>query len=418
MFLFAGLCVCIDLLPPHQFTNLSEIGNWTLRGSASNMKHYIRLTSGTSHQTGSICLRVPTRARDWELQIDVSLQTGSLPGDGLFLYFTQEVCPAFRSRINGFALWLRTERITTTGRVPIVFMEGTGADDPRTEIGTTTVDHPFTLHISKVNDHLTVATSRDFEYEPVGSLNKTDFLNYGYFTIHGDSHPQMDVVDVVAVRFNAMHDMMAGKYAPQRKTDFSGINRRFIEREKATRRLRKLTRRAAMEITFETVKTKRDRLDGASVDLKDALRIVAEAHGRAQHNIAEQRLTQLIRGPLVKTIELMYKKVKFAARKFEETSELLTEMWSALKTSLLDLAVETQTDLDRMKEEFVEAVQQLNLAQVNTVAIKKALKKEAADMSDASLTLLLAAVAYVEVVIFVIFFCIKRSKTHGFKKLD
>jgi mannose-binding lectin 1 len=290
MFLFVAICASDDktysLLPPHQFTNLSEIGNWTLRGAASNMKKYIGLVSGTSHQTGSICLRIPTRTRDWELQIEVSIQIGWLPGDGLFLYFTQEVCPAFRSRINGFALWLRTEKVTDSGRVPVLFMEGTGPDDPRTEIGATTVDHPFTLHVAKIGDRLTVDISQGLRYDRIGEVNNTDFLNYGYFTILADNHPQMDVVDVVSVKLSPVPDMMAGKYAPPRDADFSGINRKFIEREKANRRLNKLTRRAAMEVTFETVRTKKDRLDGAPVDLRDALRIVTEAHVRARHDIA------------------------------------------------------------------------------------------------------------------------------------
>jgi mannose-binding lectin 1 len=365
-----------------------------------------------------MCLRIPTRARDWELQIGISIETGWLPGDGIFLYFTQEVCPAFRSRINGFALWIRTERVTDGGRVPVLFMEGTGPDDLRTEIGTTTVDRAFTLHVAKIGAHLTVDASRDLEYERIGEINKTDLLNYGYFTIHGVSHPQMDLIDVISVSLNQMRDMMAGKYAPSRNADFSMINRNFIEREKAARRLHKLTRRAAMEVTFETAKTKKDVIDGAPIDLRDALRIVSEACGRAQHDITELRLADLIRGPIAKTVLLAYKKVQLAARKFDETSEILTEMWSSLKTRLLDLAVGARTDMEQMKDDFVAAVQYLNLTELDQFAVKKGLKKEAAEITDASLTLLLAAVAYVEVVVFVVFFCIKRKKTHGFKKLD
>jgi hypothetical protein len=54
-----------SLIPPLDRTNLSEVGNWTFRGSAVNMKSYVRLTSDAiTAEDGALCYRAKTAFRD------------------------------------------------------------------------------------------------------------------------------------------------------------------------------------------------------------------------------------------------------------------------------------------------------------------------------------------------------------------
>ena len=110
-------------VPPFEFTNISEIGNWTLRGSAANMKKYIRLTSTVDGDYGSMCQRVPTLFKDWQFEVEIKANNNrKIGGEGFWFYFTEEVCPEMLLQFTGFSIWINTTQTDPTGQSPIYFV--------------------------------------------------------------------------------------------------------------------------------------------------------------------------------------------------------------------------------------------------------------------------------------------------------
>jgi len=58
-----------SLSAPFEKTNLSEIGDWTMCGSAVRMKSFLRMTaSASANKYGAVCIRTPCSATGrWSL---------------------------------------------------------------------------------------------------------------------------------------------------------------------------------------------------------------------------------------------------------------------------------------------------------------------------------------------------------------
>jgi hypothetical protein len=89
-----------SLVDPHKLTDVGEIGNWTIRGSAVSMRHFIRLTSADSNRSGAICTRVPTDFRDWRVELELN----AFRGKGFYFSFSSDQCPNPETSSNGFSV--------------------------------------------------------------------------------------------------------------------------------------------------------------------------------------------------------------------------------------------------------------------------------------------------------------------------
>jgi hypothetical protein len=98
-----------SLFPPFDLTNANytEIGNWTLRGSAFHMRSFIRLTSQGSFTGGGLCHRVPLYAREWIFEAEVSAVGGDGGREFSFLY-TTELCMDEWLHFHGLAIIIHT----------------------------------------------------------------------------------------------------------------------------------------------------------------------------------------------------------------------------------------------------------------------------------------------------------------------
>jgi mannose-binding lectin 1 len=407
------------LLPPLSFTNLSEIGNWTLRGSATNMKTFIRLASNQGHQFGSVCGRLPSRFRDWELRLELSIHSGGRSGNGVRVSFSRLPCPSISDRIDGFCVWIDTQRLVTGGRALLFFMNGTGPRDPRIEAGSMKIrmtdQRRVTFIVSRVADHLTFDLVRDSVQERVGEIQSENLLSYGYFTVIGSSQDGRDIHDLISLR---IHYRESPANEPS-NIDYSTVNRKLIGLQKAQREAAKRRRRQAMATTFRYVNYSKARLlNGDNTDLREALAILGEAKQRARRDITVIRLASLIRGPIAKTVAAAYKKIKNASHKFDEINEGLAELWTSLRAQLHDLAVETHTQMAEVQADVITAVIDANLTQIDAATVKTGLKRRAQNVSDSWMTIGLATTGCIEVIGFIIFFDIRRKATAGFKKND
>jgi hypothetical protein len=412
-----------SLLPPHRFTELSEIGNWTLRGSALNLKKFIRLTTNVADQSGGVCLRIPTRFRDWRLQIEIAIHDGGESGGGLTLYFTEQVCPDVTAWSTGFGIWFDMRSTEPDGGFPVYFFSGTGPKDERRKIGSAKLQsnstHPVTLEIFRSEDKLTIDAVWEYEYRRIGVVEEPNLLKFGYFTLIATSTKGGDVQDLTSLRVFILEDLISAKHAPKGDVDYSSVNRKAIAQAKQKRKESKKRRRKDMPTVFELVEDAKDgQLTGGPVDIRNALKVLAEAGARARQDVTLKQLSELINGPISRTVEAADRRLRHASERFSETQEEIIELWSSLKTSLVDLELEAVTEMAAIEATFITVLETLNLTAEDIDDALKMLKRKARGTGDTSVTMLLMSLSIIEVVCYVAFFCIKRQTTRGFKKAD
>jgi hypothetical protein len=71
-----------------------------------------------------------------------------------------------------------------------------------------------------------------------------------------------------------------------------------------------------------------------------------------------------------------------------------------------------------MKDGLPDMVRDMKLGGLDPRTMKRALKNEVKGVEEHIVTVILGVMSLIEVVCYVIFFCVKRHTTGGFKKID
>ena len=110
---YYAACSHYSLQPPFNLTNesLPEIGNWTLRDSAINMKKFIRLTPSYQFTSGGLCERVPMYSSSWSFEANLSTGT-QYGGVGFSFFYSSTLCANNIFNFNGLAAWINTTSTT------------------------------------------------------------------------------------------------------------------------------------------------------------------------------------------------------------------------------------------------------------------------------------------------------------------
>jgi hypothetical protein len=241
-----------------------------------------------------------------------------------------------------------------------------------------------------------------------------DASNHGYFSVYGVTTNNTDVNDLYALRTFPM-----SRYAEQNNgTDVDLRNRKMLGKDVGAGRLRKWERRGKMQTADRALK-EMDRakgvLSGEPQDLTNALKIIVESEIRSAMIVTVKSLMKFVDGRIAKTIDAAHKKVNLAAERFEETRLDLTEVWSNLRSQLVGLAVEAKVTMNDLGQQVVEAIKELKLSEPDQVRVNREIRKVAPQGKSGAV---LFWIAIAEVLAYIVFFLWKRSKTHGFKKID
>jgi mannose-binding lectin 1 len=413
MLLFFGAALAavsdqFSLVPPLRFTNLSEIGTWTIRGSAANMKRYFRLTSSVPNTFGGICQRTPTTFYDWTAELELSLRGGT-GGDAVFFAYTRNLCPNISYPIQGFAIVLNTTETNSENLSNIYIHEPRG----RTLLTSLPIrNRNLRLRVVRRAQHI----SLEYEGRTIAIHVAADASNYGYFSVYGVTTHNTDSNDLYALRTVPM-----SRYPEENNgTEVDVTNRKMLGKDVGARRLTKGVRRAKMAVTERALKEKdrnKGELSGEVQDLADALKIIAEGDKRTQEIVTIHALAKFVDGRIAETIEAAQKKVELAAERFDETRTDLTEVWSNLRSQLVALSIEAKVTMNDLGQQIIDAVKELKLSEPDVRRVERAIKR-AEPAGSSWIAALLFAVSVVELVAYIVFFLWKRRKTHGFKKVD
>ena len=418
-----------SLIPPLETTEIGEIGNWTIQGTATNLKNSVRLTSAVPSSIGSICQRVPTLFKEWSIELEIKASNpdgnNDKPGHGIWFFYSQEVCPEFSLDFNGFTFWVNTSSTDSNGYSNVYFAKGNQNTDlsklkPVGKVRARDEKKPLRIQISRRFDRLTVDATKDTILERIVDEDIKGTPDYGYFTLSAvTTSERVDNNDILSMRVYSMSPIDH----PNKNHDFSTENRKFIENSKRERRKMKERRHKAMETVLkfleESKKSNKKLNAKTDLDLKEAVKVIDEAYRRSLNTMTLDTLEQFIQETVDATVTTAQKKIELAQAKYSETQQDIDELWSSLKRQLVDLAIEEKEALQLIQQEVLEYAKHINFANTKINPDSTAdLKKEAANLTDSNLTNILLIISLIEIVLYLIFFLYMRRKTDNFKKRD
>jgi hypothetical protein len=411
-----------SLIPPLERTNLSELGNWTFRGSAVNMKSFVRLTSDAlMAEYGALCYRAKTPFRDWILDIELLAKGGPTGGTGFTFLFTDEVCPEHSETFTGLQITVNTTQTDESGESPVYFSESSfeGARK-HGHIRVRNIKSPIRLQLTKRENELTVQYTEFMRYLPLFEVKLNSTPEYGYFTIasqstaeHGDNN------DIHAIWTRPESDYKWGHIPSNQPYE----NRKVIETNAVKRRERKQARRDAMLQSMHRYLGQMEKSDNSlargprEVVFKDAFRLVEEAQERGTEAVTIDHLKVWIHTYVMDTIGAAGKKVREAMDRIEEAKGSVADIWSFVREELMDLATETKEALTVLSEQSLEEARRAHIEKITPDVFQDAVENQTT-VGTGFLTWLLPLTSVVEGIAYLIFFCVKRQQTHGFKKMD
>jgi hypothetical protein len=235
-----------SIFAPFNRTNISEIGNWSLRGSAVSWKNVIRLTSDSlKSEWGALCHRAPTAFVDWSIDIELSSRGQGDGGASLTFLFSDAVCPQYPEKFNGFQVTIKTAETDDSGGSPIYFSEGTfrGANE-YARIKLRNQKDPIRVKIIRSEGQVIVEYTTFMRFDPLFTVNLTTKIpDFGYFTISGATDTdRSDNTDVYSIRTRAQTDVRTDHISDKILSN----NRKIIESDALKRREAKKARREAL----------------------------------------------------------------------------------------------------------------------------------------------------------------------------
>lgn len=394
-----------SLVPPFTYTNLSEINTWSIVGSASNLKRYLRLTDAVVDDVGRICQRIPTVFEEWTVELEISAHGGNT-GDSIVFFFTENFCPNWSKPIRGIHVVIN-RTMTDTLNKSKVFLFVRDRKVAEGSIAFAQSKEPTRIRFTKKGS--------SFDIEDVLSAKDLELPMYGYFGVMARTTMRVDNHDLYGIRTVPL--LKANRVLDK---DYDRINRKQLSDNVASRRDGKMRRRSKMLFTdkyMRAAKLHKQTLSDEKQELKEAFALIKESDVRAGSSVTIRQLTKFIDSKLKVTVDKALHKVNLAAERFDETKLSLDEVWSDLKTKLADLSIEAEMTMKKMGQEALAAAKGIKIAEGDSAkAVKMA--DEAEPKSMALANKLMALICVTEFIAYVIFFFHKRKQTHGFKKVD
>ena len=414
-----------DLVPPLINTDVNEIGNWTIRGTATNLKNSIRLTSIIPGSFGSICQRVPTLFKEWILEMEI-LANGNNenPGHGIWFFYTKEVCPAFAYKFNGFSFWINTSATDRKGNSPVYFVKGNGSDmiindlKPVGHVNCRDKSKPLRVKITRKGGMLTVDATKDVIFERIVNEKIDGTPDYGYFSVSAVTTSKTDNNNLMSFRVYSLSDVDH----PNKTFDFSTTNKKYIENDKERRKEMKRRRRSKMQnmqkYLNEANESNKILNANTEQDMKDAIHILAEAIRRSKKSMSEGDLAEFILNSVNAIVEQALTKVESAARQYNETQNDIEDLWSFLNKQLVNLAIDEAKAMVDIRDELLSFAESFHVKSVDTKENREGLHKAASKIGEDNSTNVLLIISMIEITAYVIFFLYKRYTTENFKKYD
>jgi hypothetical protein len=407
-----------SLVYPYRFTNVSEIGHWTLRGAAFNAKSFIRLTPSQPNQYGAICNRVPTDFMDWTVDIEVNA-FGGTGGRGYWFTFSEDLCVFPRRGFRGFTVRMPTHKPDHAwdSWFPVfVGYSNTTKDDGEglCSIGTRSDTGHLDLRIERTGEKVALSyrtldpSWEDGQFYSCGEVTVKDLPDFGYFSFSAMTNSSAnDDHDFFGLRAQSRTAKVPSS------TDFSTINRKILE----GRQHHGLRKSGKMPLTKRY-------LAGEDVPtFSDSLRLVNETVWRAQQTETKVRLQQFINSSLITKIEEAQAHLLFANSSLDDVRKVLDDVWKGFGTELTALQSDVKEQMEITWKDIEKSAQalfanQMKLAEQSEREAETTFANTDEELTDPMTPLLMLLFCFVEALGFGAFFTKRLRKLRTAKKTE
>jgi hypothetical protein len=401
-----------SLLSPFAFTAPDEIGNWTFRGSATNLKSFIRLTTQQPGQYGAVCNRVPTNFKEWNVEIEFNAFGGN-QGRGFWFTFSEEPCVRPGRHFHGFTVRMPTDTMGANWDswypVFIAYSNYTKADTEGVcSIATRSDASRVAIRVTRTGDKIGFlyrtldADYQDPDFFPCVDTVVSGLPDFGYFSFSAmTTKAANDDHDLFRVYTESRSPKTAGN-----GTDFSALNRKRFE----NRRHQKFRKSGAMPLT-------KSYLAGTNVtEFSDSLRLVNESLWRANRTVKKDLVDKVVNSSVLARIESLQKHLRVANLTFSELRPALDGIWKDFEKELLAVQADVREQMGTTKEDLIKYTKILVRGQEDTRGEKAAYREALREMTDPRMSVLMLVVCFVETLAFCTFFVRRLRRSRAIKK--
>ena len=385
------------------------------------MKNEIVLSSEVPYDRGTIANMFPTTFHDWILDVEVSVK-GERGGTGgsIWLSFGEGLNhELFDDSFYGFVVYIdNSMSVDNSSIVNLLYKqrdEQWQKLESNTKLKLRNQPSPVRIRLNKIGNYIEVLSEG-------AQLLKTEIpnmLDYGYFTVTAMSGYPGDRCDLYGIRVAALSQ-------EDREIDEEKLmkqNQKLMYQSERLRNKKKEERRKSMAVSHRHLEQAKGNNHGLfssdDTDLRDAFLIIKEAQKRGDEFVTVNDLMNFINSYVRVSSAKAMVKVQIAMDEFNEIHSQLSDLWSNLKSGLLELRIETKNVMDEVKNSSLKTASLLKL----NIKKKQTIKRmDEVDTTEGNAQLVVAKSLRIlmglEFVFYLIFFFYQRRRTSGFKKLD
>ena len=405
-----------DLIPPFHESDIDEIGNWSLKGTSSNLKDSIRLTSALPKLNGYLCQRIPFSFIDWAIHFNLSfsMQTS---GDSFYLLFTDSFCPSFNANLTGFSLFFDIK----ANKAHLSILKNEYIDNS-SNVETENIDfssllYPLKVVLTRRLDFLTVSLFNGSIYRELFFVEIPGMIDNGYLSFVGkNSDKYYNNIDIKYVNVYPYSNNITqmNVFLMKDNINYSKTNKKRLESNYLRRKQNKENRRRKIfpyvnklikELSNNSFVLNAEQRQNVSM----AIELVNEAYNRAKETITLSQLSQFIEMGIDPMIDTAVKKVKMQSVKIEQLRNDLDFLYSDLNDKMMRLTKDAENEMKTIMVQMLVAAKDLNIDHLHEKEAGKLLDKAQVPVSDSVVTLLIYSFCIIETVLYVIFFISKRK---------
>ena len=413
-----------SLQPPFEMTDINEIGNWSFVGSTVSRKYWIQLTSGVPNELGGLCYRSPSVYTKYFLMFELAIK--NLPGNGLYIYFTNEVCQIKPTNFTGVAYYIDLSRSAGKKAHSVYFLDNSNGTNTKislsdfTKVGEIEIlenscvgcdtDH-IAMSVSKSPNGISLAyTNSETEGNPiiVHQYNNT-IIDRSYFSMISENSQETASKTRLFSLLFFTYEKEAKEFNDTKLVDKNRkiITTKFYERK--LKKQRRLSKMPTYQFYFSQMKNVGE-VDGKDKKLSDAIPLVNEMKERSKQMIGYEQLDQFVQNKVIHSLEKAMTTIMNMRSDMNMTKDVISDLWNDLNSKLAGLRIETSIQMDEIRKEMELALNDLNFGKCG---LESALGLETGRREQ--IVELLRFISIVEFIIYIILFVILHKTTNGFR---
>lgn len=407
-----------SLLAPMKSTNVREVGQYSLLGSAIPFKRYIQLTSRNTKDSGAVCRRIKNLNDNWDIYYAYGAIHPNSTRTQIF-YYTKEFCPENSAIWTGFAI--KMQYLANSDNVSIYIHTNNYTAkpfprDPSCVIPIHPESRKMRFHVSYENGNVLVNASESFNpFIECGSFYYN--LTHGYFSLYSSTEGETENNNLLNFVYTPHSPEIPN---PEQATE-EAKNRKALlhgKKRKANKNLRRM-RQKYTTYYRQQMQYEGQQLNGGTpntVQLRRAFKEINELYKRAAEGLDIKELKSFIEETVDEKMKQALDKLQSTADAVNEFKATYNEIFSNSANALKDILMETKIMMDNLNSTLHYKVSDLFDMPSSE---RKTLDENIVEKNDNFMfSLVMIIVCFIEFVLYIVFFLYKHKVTDHFHKAD